>query len=109
MQKEKQIHFNANATARANVAREKWLLEYSGLSNWPTGGPAGKRLNDCPNNTFRALRYVGQHPNSSFHGLGRNLLYTEFTSVDDWFYERVNFRELYEMDSDPYQLQNLYN
>ena len=40
--------------------------------------PFDTRLNDCPNNTFRALRIVDPQ-------LG-NLMYAEDTMVDDWWF-----------------------
>jgi N-acetylglucosamine-6-sulfatase len=102
------------------AAREEFLLEFDGLKNWPNGegplgtcnkpgGPKCARLNDCPNNTYRALRVVTP-ANESYLGLGLggNLLFTEFTSAEDWFYHAINFRSLFDLDSDPFQLTNLF-
>lgn len=40
---------------------------------------------------------------------GENLLYVEMTMVSDWWFEDINFRELYDLDKDPYQIDNIYN
>ena len=29
--------------------------------------------------------------------------------VSDWWFEDINFRELYDLDKDPYQIDNIYN
>ena len=63
------------------------------------------RVNDCPANTYRALRIIDP---SAMQGQ-RNLLYVEMTLVSDWFFEDVNFWELYDLDADPFQLTNAYN
>ena len=56
------------------------------------------RVNDNPNNTYRALRVLD----------GRNILYSEATAVDDWSFEcKPSFVEYYDMDQDPAQLYNL--
>jgi arylsulfatase A-like enzyme len=62
---------DANASAGAAVAasnndRSEFLIEFTGLTAWPHGYGANgsckadgcKRINDCPNNTYRALRVV---------------------------------------------------
>jgi arylsulfatase A-like enzyme len=88
--------------------RSKGLIEFTGLSGWPAGYPRpAKRLNDCPNNTWRALRYKNGGPVHGF-GSASNVLYAEFTEATDWHYDAVNFRELYDLDADPYQLTNLW-
>ena len=70
-----------------------------------TSGPAGyeagvTRVNDCPANTYRALRVID--------GTNHNILYVEMTMVQDWFFEDINFFELYDLEKDPYQLSNIY-
>jgi N-acetylglucosamine-6-sulfatase len=61
---------------------------------------------DGPNNTFRALRIINPARNL-------NLLYSEFTDVTlkkDWDFAdgTINFFELYNCTTDPYQMHNLY-
>lgn len=61
---------------------------------------------DGPNNTFRALRIVNRAKNL-------NLLYAEFTDVTEkknWDFAEgtINFFELYNVTSDPYQMHNIY-
>ena len=77
-----------------------FLNEYTGLAAWP-GANSKKRLNDCPNNTYRALRYrnVSGEP---------GMLYAEFTAAPDWGFDAVDFRELYDLSADPFQLDNLW-
>eukprot|EP01043_Picozoa_sp_COSAG02_P062639 COSAG02_NODE_8691_length_2478_cov_2.289617_3_plen_254_part_00 len=102
--------------------RAEYLLEFTGMTGWPKGeGPDGAciaggchRLNDCPNNTYRGLRVVtpdnrsyGSYIDSSLPGLGKNILFTEFTSAEDWHYHSPNFHSYYDLDADPYQLTNL--
>jgi hypothetical protein len=36
------------------------------------------------------------------------MLYAEFTTATDWWYEAVDFRELYNLSTDPFQLENLW-
>ena len=43
--------------------------------------------------------------NSSYLGLGKNLLFTEFTSADDWHYEAPNFHSFFDLDADPFQVR----
>jgi len=76
--------------------RSAFLLEFSGLRNWPK---AGSRINDSPNNTWRALRIV--EPTTDW-------LYAEWTTVADYDYDHVRWYELYDLVSDPYQLDNRY-
>jgi hypothetical protein len=37
------------------------------------------------------------------------MLYVEMTTSTDWWYDQINFRELYDMDKDPYQLINIFD
>ena len=36
------------------------------------------------------------------------MLYAEFTTAPDWFFEAIDFRELYDLERDPFQLENLW-
>ena len=80
------------------------LIEFSGLKDWPKNWPDGSRVNDCPNNTYRGLRIVDPSARAS----ERNMMYSELTVVSDYDYEEINWRELYDLDADPYQLSNLW-
>ena len=68
----------------------------------PLGSPAGVaahvRINDGPDNTFRALR---------IHNATHDMVFAEVTTLADWNFERPSWRELYDMRVDPYQLDNL--
>ena len=84
---------NSNSTSSNSTGlRAEYLLEFAALTNWPNAEapvghcPGGKcaRLNDCPNNTYRGLRIVTSEDYMGL-GLGGNLLFTEFTSADDWW------------------------
>ena len=104
-----------NSSSSSRAERSEYLLEFTGLKQWPKHeGPTGAcpasgcvRLNDCPNNTYRALRIRTPTNESWGAGLGSNLLYTEFTTASDWWYRDVFFRSLFDLDADPYQLQNV--
>ena len=53
-QQQESAEGNSNSD-QARAWRNKGLIEYTGLSGWPEGYPhSHKRLNDCPNNTWRA-------------------------------------------------------
>ena len=49
-------------------------------------------MNDCPANTYRALRVIEPTRRG-------NLLYVELTMVQDWWFEDINYRELYDLDA----------
>ena len=89
-----------NATSRDPANVKSWRtffpLEFSGLGGWPK---QGERINDCPNNTYRALRFVTGTSNSTF---------AELTTVSDYHYSNPNWREFYNLDTDPFQLTNLW-
>ena len=72
----------------------------SGLG--PTGGASAPwyRQQDAFNNTYRALRVIDRRPG----GLG-NVLYAEFGTFG---FGEVFSREFFEMDSDPWQVHNVY-
>lgn len=87
----------------ALAARGGWRthhpIEFAALSNhtW-----FGHLIDDLVSNTYRALRFVGDPE----YG---DLLYAEFTSVDDWHYQKPVHYELFNMTEDPHQLVNLYS
>eukprot|EP01047_Picozoa_sp_COSAG01_P042093 COSAG01_NODE_3655_length_5822_cov_7.778438_2_plen_155_part_00 len=82
--------------------RDEYLFEYYPIHNYypNTTDYTQTRINDSPDNTFRALRVV-----NATH----NILYGEVTTLRDWYFENVEFHELYNMADDPYQLHNIYN
>ena len=63
-------------------------------------------MDDVISNTYRALRYVGTSGSGS-----NNTLYAEFTDKEDWNFTSPIagslFIEMYELDSDPVELDNL--
>ena len=63
-------------------------------------------VDDVISNTYRALRYVGTSGSGS-----NNTLYAEFTDKEDWNFTAPIagslFIEMYELDSDPVELDNL--
>jgi hypothetical protein len=61
----------------------------------------GHLIDDLVSNTYRALRFVGDPTYGE-------LLYAEFTSVQDWHYDSPVHYELFNMTGDPHQLKNLY-
>ena len=81
--------------------RVSYPIEFSGLSNWPASG-GGKRLNDCPNNTYRAVRTVDG-------AAGVNRMVSEMTSVSDYSYATPNWHECYDLNTDYYQLRNVWS
>jgi len=80
--------------------REQFLFEYYPIANYPTSAAvaAHKRLNDGPDNTFRALRV---------RNATHDLVFAELTTLADWQFGNVSWRELYDMRADPFQLANL--
>lgn len=82
--------------------REALLLEYYTIFPFPPNYTMGVTpINDCQNNTWRALRFMSEE-----YG---NLLYVEYTLVRDWWFKGVNFYSLYDVDKDPYELTNIYD
>lgn len=62
---------------RVSGWRTSFLVEHYALADWPVGYKAGvTRVNDCPANTYRALRVVDV-------ARGENLLYVEMTMVQE--------------------------
>ena len=92
----------AAAAAAAGRPANAAYIEYHGLG--PVGAPG--RLLDSFNNTFRGVRLVGGPGAGPRFSSSPNLLYAEWGS--DFLFSSVVFRELYDMDSDPWQLTNLY-
>jgi hypothetical protein len=76
-------------------------IEYHGLG--PTGASSAPwfRQQDAFNNTYRAVRVIDHRQG----GLG-NVLYAEFGNFD---FTKVSFHEFFEMDSDRWQMHNVYN
>ena len=66
----------------------------------------GHLVDDPKSNTYRAVRYVGPAAAKAGHG---NILYAQFTAVSDWHFQNVSFHEMYDLDVDPYQLNNIYH
>jgi len=73
------------------------LIEYSSIHVQET---TEGHIYDCYNNSFIAIRTI----NST-----NNLLYAEFTQVEDWQWEKPYFYELYDLNKDPWQTNNLYS
>jgi arylsulfatase A-like enzyme len=91
----------AAAAADMQLAADAWrdvhLVEYYSLGAVTRTG----HLVDDPNsNTYRAIRSV--------RGKYGNMLYSEFTAVADWHFQAVSFHEMFDMDKDPHQLDNIY-
>ncbi|KAH8075283.1 sulfuric ester hydrolase [Aureococcus anophagefferens] len=80
--------------------REEMLVEYAPITNWLDG--AHRRVDDAPDNNFRALRIVSERENA---------LYAETTSLVDYDFEHSDefFIEYYDLrhNYDPHQLHNL--
>jgi len=82
--------------------RSAILVEYIGLGDVVRYG----HLEDCYNNTFRALRVIDEtHPEKA----RRNLKYVEFTDCrNDWnFTNEPTEVELFDISADPFELTNL--
>jgi len=79
--------------------RKHHLVEYHSLGRVVRTG----HLVDDPNsNTYRALRFTSGGPVGS-----GNMLYAEFTAVEDWNFSAPSFVEIFDLDRDPHQLTNL--
>ena len=78
-------------------------VEYHGLGMQVRHG---KRIMDSFNNTFRAIRLV-DGPDAGLFNTSENLLYAEWGG--DFLFKSVVFREVYDMDVDPWQMHNLYD
>jgi len=76
--------------------RTMQLIEYNGLGNVVRY----QHLEDSPNNTFRALRVVDGK---------RNLKLVEFVDISKWdFNDGIDEYELFDLDADPWEMQNLW-
>mmetsp|Transcript_17006 Transcript_17006/g.36869 ORF Transcript_17006/g.36869 Transcript_17006/m.36869 type:complete len:346 (+) Transcript_17006:1-1038(+) len=87
--------------AATQQTRTHVLVEYIGLGDVVRY----QHLEDAFNNTFRAIRAVDRTKG----GLG-NVLYAEFTDAQtnyNWTHPAQE-RELYDLDTDPFQLNNLW-
>jgi len=88
---------------QSTVFRKDFLVDYHGefnascnLSNCPPPAPNSFHENDCRNNTYQCVRHLDL---TSTNQTNNNYIYCEF--VDD-----LNFTEYYNINSDPYQLNN---
>jgi hypothetical protein len=86
------IAFLSKASALTVVAMNHVETLKAGLANHV-------RINDNPENTFRALR---------IHNATHDIVYAELTTLQDWGFEALEFFELYDMRIDPFQLDNIY-
>ena len=81
--------------------RGSYLIEYYPIQGYgPTMAEGGPRINDSPDNMFRALRV--------YNGT-RDMVYAEVTELADWDFAAPKFYEVYDMAVDPYQLRNLHD
>lgn len=79
--------------------RQHHFVEYYSLGKVVrTGHP----VDDAESNTYRALRFTSGGPVGS-----GNMLYAEFTALTDWNFTDYSFVEIFDMDEDPHQLNNL--
>jgi hypothetical protein len=92
-----------SADSKADSWRQFHFVEYYSLGSVTR---TGHLVDDPKSNTYRALRYVGPDAAAAGHG---NILYAEFTAVTDWDFQNVSFHEMYDLDVDPYQLDNIYH
>ena len=74
-----------------------------GLGPVGASSPPWHRQQDAFNNTYRALRVIDRRPG----GLG-NVMYAEF-ALGSFNFERIAFREYFDMDADPWQMHNRYS
>jgi len=96
-------HVLRSIAQRNGKWRDFHFVEYYSLGNVER---TGHLVDDSKSNSFRAIRFVSKAPKP----LGGNTLYAEFTSLDDWNFTSPNiFVEIYDLDTDPYELHNLAN
>jgi len=79
--------------------REHHFVEYYSLGNVKR---TGHLVDDPDSNTYRALRFTSGGPIGS-----GNMLYAEFTALNDWNFQNYSFVEIFDMIADPHQLVNL--
>jgi len=96
------VPFLTQPNLKPDVLHPFMLIEEYPIDNWSANYTPGvtNTVNDCPNNTFRALRILNEE-------MG-DILYTEFTNIADWNFESPIFYEMYNITEDPFQLNNLY-
>lgn len=92
-------HLLNDAVMPPSAWRTHHLVEYYSLGNVTR---TEHLVDDSMSNTYRALRFTSGGPIGS-----GNMLYAEFTSLDDWDFENYSFLEIFDMDRDPHQLTNL--
>lgn len=93
------LHSTKPTAAEGGGWRDFHLVEYYSLGKVTR---TGHLVDDPVSNTYRAIR--------STRGKFGNILYAEFTSVGDmWTFTNVTFHEMYDMDKDPHQLDNIYS
>ena len=64
-----------------------------------------EHLEDTDNNTFRALRIIDPTAPEG----QRNVMYAEFVDLPNWNYSEPALEyELFDLDTDPYQMKNIY-
>jgi len=80
--------------------REEMLVEYAPITNWLDG--AHRRVDDAPDNNFRALRIVSERENA-LYAETTSLVDYDFQHPDEFFIEYYDLRHNY----DPHQLHNL--
>merc|ERR1712137_209411 len=79
--------------------RTHHFVEYYSLGNVER---TGHLVDDPHSNTYRALRFTSGGPVGS-----GNMLYAEFTAVAYWNFTNYTFVEVFDVQKDPYQLNNL--
>ena len=88
----------APAVPAAPAWRDAYLIEYYATGS-NAAGDVSKHLKDNANNTFVGLKVVNETMDQ---------VYFEFTDwTRDWAFERANFCEWYDLETDPHQLTNL--
>jgi len=91
-----------SALADMRLAAASWrdfhFVEYYSLGSVTR---TGHLVDDPKSNTYRAIRSV--------KGKLGNMLYSEFTAVKDWEFQNVSFYEMFDLDKDKYQLDNIYD
>ena len=90
----------ADGPRDTGVWRSEFPIEYFPVSDWPRSMPPKKRLDDSPNNSFRALRIV-----NTTH----SMLFSEHTQLSDWEFEAPYLHQLFDLRDDPAQMTNLFD
>mmetsp|Transcript_38935 Transcript_38935/g.121222 ORF Transcript_38935/g.121222 Transcript_38935/m.121222 type:complete len:554 (-) Transcript_38935:109-1770(-) len=79
--------------------RTHHLVEYHSLGEVVR---TGHLVDDPTSNTYRALRFTSGGPVGS-----GEMLYAEFTALEDWNFTAPSFVEIFDLARDPHQLVNL--